>query len=119
VQHFADTVRREQYDTALSSNLQHQLLDQLWTTMRGLEIYWHNLNEDHPLVGMTLAEANLRATTGVYVIAIMRGEETLYNPSAQTLITAGDLMGFMGDHHQIAAMEEWLATPAEVVPAAS
>lgn len=117
VQHFADTVRREQYDTALSSNLQHQLLDQLWTTMRGLEIYWHNLNEDHPLVGMTLAEANLRATTGVYVIAILRGEETIYNPPAQTLIAAGDLIGFMGDHHQVAAMEEWLAAPAEVVPA--
>jgi CPA2 family monovalent cation:H+ antiporter-2 len=111
VQHFTDAVRRDHYDTALSSDVQHQLLDQLWATMRGLEITWHNLDADHPLVGMTLAEANLRATTGVYVIAIMRGAETLYNPSAQTQLLEGDLIGFMGDHNQLTAMDKMLATP--------
>jgi CPA2 family monovalent cation:H+ antiporter-2 len=109
VQLFTDAVRREQYDTALSSNLQHQLLDQLWATMRGLEITWHNLEADNPLVGQSLAEANLRATTGVYVIAIMRGQETIYNPPAQTFLREGDLIGFMGDHAQLLAMEELLA----------
>jgi CPA2 family monovalent cation:H+ antiporter-2 len=113
VQHFTDAVRREQYDTALSSNVQHQLLDQLWATMRGLDITWHNLDADHPLVGMTLAEANLRATTGVYVIAIMRGQETLYNPPAQTQLLEGDLIGFLGDHAQLTAMDEMLANPVE------
>lgn len=115
VQHFTDAVRREQYDTAISSDLQHQLLDQLWTTMRGLEITWHSLDAAHTLVGQTLAEANLRAKTGVYVIAIMRGQETLYNPPAQTRMTAGDLIGFMGDHDQLAAMDELLAMPADAV----
>ena len=80
-------------------------------TMRGLEITWHNLDADHPLVGMTLAEANLRATTGVYVIAVMRGAETFYNPSAQTQLLEGDLIGFMGDHNQLTAMAQLLATP--------
>ena len=117
VQHFTDAVRREQYDTALSSNLQHQLLDQLWATMRGLEITWHSLDAAHPLVGLTLAEANLRATTGVYVIAILRGQETLYNPSAQTRLHDGDLIGFMGDHEQLTAMDQLLATPAQPQPA--
>jgi CPA2 family monovalent cation:H+ antiporter-2 len=116
VQHFTDAVRREQYDTALSSNLQHQLLDQLWATMRGLEITWHSLDADHPLAGLTLAEANLRATTGVYVIAIMRGQETLYNPPAQTRMREGDLVGFMGDHSQLTAMDLLLTKPAESVP---
>jgi CPA2 family monovalent cation:H+ antiporter-2 len=116
VQHFTDAVRREQYDTALSSNVQHQLLDQLWATMRGLEITWHNLDADHPLVGLTLAEANLRATTGVYVIAIMRGQETIYNPSAQTRMQEGDLVGFMGNHNQLTAMDLMLAKTAEPVP---
>ena len=112
VQHFTDAVRREQYDTAIASDLQHQLLDQLWATMRGLEITWHSLDAEHPLVGKTLAEANLRAKTGVYIIAIMRGQETLYNPPAQTRVVAGDLIGFMGDHAQLTAMEELLTTPA-------
>jgi CPA2 family monovalent cation:H+ antiporter-2 len=115
VQHFTDAVRREHYDTAISSNLQHQLLDQLWATMRGLEITWHSLDQDHPLVGKTLAEANLRAATGVYVIAIMREHETLYNPAAQTRMQEGDLIGFMGDHAQLLAMDELLARPAEAV----
>ena len=111
VQHFTDAVRRDQYDTAISSDLQHQLLDQLWHTMRGLEISWHSLDHDHPLVGQTLAEANLRARTGVYVIAILRGQETLYNPPAHTRIELGDLLGFMGDHEQITAMDQLLLMP--------
>ncbi len=109
VQHFTDAVRREQYDTALASNLQHQLLDQLWATMRGLDITWHLLDAGHPLVGVTLAGTNLRATTGVYVIAILRGQETLYNPPAQTTLLEGDLIGFLGDHSQLTAMEKLLA----------
>lgn len=113
VQHFTDVVRREQYDTALSSNLQHQLLDQLWATMRGLEITWHNLDSDHPLVGQTLAESNLRANTGVYVIAILRGNDTLYNPPAQTRLQQGDLIGFMGDHSQLTLMDQLLLDPPE------
>lgn len=113
VQHFTDVVRREQYDTALSSDLQHQLLDQLWATMRGQEIAWHNLDGDHPLVGQTLAESNLRANTGVYVIAIMRGHETLYNPSAQTRLHAGDLIGFMGNHAQLTQMDQRYLDPSE------
>jgi monovalent cation:H+ antiporter-2, CPA2 family len=111
VQHFTDAVRRDHYDTAISSNLQHQLLDQLWDTMRGLEISWHSLDDDHPLVGQTLAEANLRAKTGVYVIAILRDQETLYNPPAHTRMLLGDLLGFMGDHEQIMAMGQLLVTP--------
>jgi CPA2 family monovalent cation:H+ antiporter-2 len=114
VQHFTDSVRREQYDTAVSSNLQHQLLDQLMSTMRGLEIFWHNLDADHPLVGHTLAEADLRAKTGVYVIAIMRGQETLHNPPAHMLMQQGDLLGFMGDRTQIQAMDQLLNVPVAV-----
>jgi CPA2 family monovalent cation:H+ antiporter-2 len=70
-------------------------------------------------VGQTLAEANLRATTGVYVIAIMRGSETIYNPPAQTRLNEGDLIGFMGDHSQMLAMDELLAQSGKVVDAPS
>ena len=75
----------------------------------GLDIVWHSLDEDHPLVGKTLTEANLHASTGVYVIAIMREQETLYNPAAQMEMRAGDLIGFLGDHTQLTVMDEWLA----------
>jgi CPA2 family monovalent cation:H+ antiporter-2 len=76
VQHFTDAVRRARYNPALNGSQEDQLLDQLWTSMRGLEIVWRRLDEHNALVGQTLAEANLRATTGAYVIAILRGADT-------------------------------------------
>jgi CPA2 family monovalent cation:H+ antiporter-2 len=134
VQHFTDAVRRARYNPALNGSQEDQLLDQLWTSMRGLEIVWRRLDEHNALVGQTLAEANLRATTGAYVIAILRGPdagdhagngpaqngpvasdtdandaETLYNPPAQTRLQAGDLIGFMGDNTQLARIDEVLA----------
>jgi monovalent cation:H+ antiporter-2, CPA2 family len=112
VQHYTDAVRRDQYDTAISSPEEQQVLDQLSGTVRGMEIAWRRLDAGSPLIGQTLAEANLRARTGASVIAILRKRQVLPNPKSSTPFQVDDIIGLIGNVEQIAAVEQFLTAPA-------
>jgi K+/H+ antiporter YhaU regulatory subunit KhtT len=45
-----------------------------------LTVYGTDVSEESPLLGASLREAELRQRTGVSVLAIQRGEETVANP---------------------------------------
>ena len=121
VQGYTDAVRRDEYDTTVSSDAEHQALDQMVRAARGIEIAWRLVSEQSPIVGQTLAEANIRARTGASVIALIRNQQLIANPKSSTVFQAGDLLGLIGDREQIAAAEQLLSgTPAaELVPAKS
>ncbi len=121
VQGYTDAVRRDEYDTTVSSDAEHQALDQMVRAARGIEIAWRLVREQSPIVGQTLAEANIRARTGASVIALIRNQQLIANPKSSTIFQAGDLLGLIGDREQIAAAEQLLSgTPAaELVPATS
>jgi CPA2 family monovalent cation:H+ antiporter-2 len=121
VQGYTDAVRRDEYDTTVSSDAEHQALDQMVRAARGIEIAWRLVSEQSPIVGQTLAEANIRVRTGASVIALIRNQQLIANPKSSTVFQAGDLLGLIGDREQIAAAEQLLSgTPAaELVPATS
>jgi len=121
VQGYTDAVRRDEYDTTVSSDAEHQALDQMVRAARGIEIAWRLVSEQSPIVGQTLAEANIRARTGASVIALIRNQQLIANPKSSTVFQAGDLLGLIGDREQIEAAEQLLSgTPAaELVPATS
>lgn len=68
------------------------------TTMLGGDaaLDWVDVDADSDLAGSTLAEANVRAETGVSVLAVQRGEETIANPAPDTRIEAGDTLVVLG-----------------------
>ncbi len=105
VQQYTDAVRRDAYDIAHVSPEEHRMLDRLLATVRGMEITWQTLAHDSPLVGQTLAEANLRAQTGASVIALVRNHQLVANPKSNTTFTVGDIIGLIGDAEQVAAAE--------------
>lgn len=109
VQPYTDAVRRDHYDLNISTLQEHQVLEQLRNTVRNMEIVWRRLDATSPIVGQTLAEANLRARTGASVIAIIRNQQVLPNPKSSTRFEAGDLVGLLGDSAQIAALDQVLA----------
>ncbi len=121
VQGYTDAVRRDEYNTTVSSDAEHQALDQMVRAARGIEIAWRLVREQSPIVGQTLAEANIRARTGASVIALIRNQQLIANPKSSTVFQAGDLLGLIGDREQIAAAEQLLSgtTAAELVPATS
>jgi di/tricarboxylate transporter len=54
------------------------------------------LSSDNPLVGMSLADSRLGAATGLYVVAVIRGEQTIVAPSSDFALRAGDRLFVQG-----------------------
>ncbi|WP_313695797.1 cation:proton antiporter regulatory subunit [Halorarum halobium] len=63
-------------------------------------IEWVEIDESSPLVGRSLHDANVRERTGVSVIAVQRGGETIANPKPEFSIASGDILVTLGDREQ-------------------
>lgn len=105
VQQYIDAVRHDAYDINITTPAEQQTLDQLMETVQGMDIAWRTIPTGSPLIGKTLAEANLRAQTGASMIALVRNHQVHANPKSSTIFTAGDMVGLIGDIEQIMAAE--------------
>lgn len=112
VQQYIDAVRRDAYDIAFSTPEELQLLNQLVAAVRGLEIAWRSILAGSPLIGKTLAEADLRARVGASVIAVVRDHHMTANPKSNTIFAEGDIIGLIGDVSQVTAAERFIKPPA-------
>ncbi|HLA98735.1 MAG TPA: cation:proton antiporter [Anaerolineales bacterium] len=109
INRYTDAVRQDHYDLQINTEEEHRMLHNLLSATSSIEVTWLQLPTDHPIVGQTLAEADLRARTGASVIAIMRNKHLMANPKSLTVFEAGDRIGLIGDGEQIKAVEELLA----------
>ncbi|MCC7447942.1 MAG: cation:proton antiporter [Anaerolineae bacterium] len=101
VQWYTDAVRRDNYDASTPTGAEHRVLDKLITATRGMEIVWLPIPDDSPIVGQSIAEANLRALTGASIITILRDEHLMPNPKSATQFQAGDVVGLIGEASQV------------------
>jgi CPA2 family monovalent cation:H+ antiporter-2 len=109
VQEYADAVRSDNYDTSINTEQERQLLHDLLSASDNIGIAWLRLGTNSPLVGQSLAKANLRATAGASVVAIMRDHELITNPEAQAVLRANDMVGLVGNEEQLSAAQKILA----------
>lgn len=103
---YMDAVRRDHYDTQLNTEEEHRLLSDLLHASGNIEVTWMRLEGGNPIIGQTLAGANLRVRTGASVVAIMRGRELMANPKSSTIFEEGDRIGFIGDSEQVREVEK-------------
>jgi CPA2 family monovalent cation:H+ antiporter-2 len=101
-------VRHDHYNLQIDTEAEHRLLHDLLDAANRIEIKWFRLSEQNPLVGQTLAEANLRARTGASVVALMRDNQLIANPKSMTVFQPGDRIGLIGDESEVAAAEKLL-----------
>jgi monovalent cation:H+ antiporter-2, CPA2 family len=114
IMRYIDAVRHDHYDMLIDSEEEHRLLHDLINASQNIEVTWLRLPSGNPLVGQTIAEANLRVRTGSSVVAIMRNRKLMANPKSVTAFEAEDRIGFIGDREQIEAVEHLMAeTPTE------
>ena len=106
---YTDAVRRDHYDPNLNTEEEHRLLHELLDAVNSIDIKWFRLPETGPLIGSTLADANLRARTGASVIALLREGELMANPKSMTRFQAGDRIGLVGEKEEIDAVERLLS----------
>lgn len=62
-------------------------------------IEWAKVTAESDLVGKTLVESGIRQRTGVSIIAIQRGNETIQNPPPDVTIKENDTLVSIGDRN--------------------
>ena len=67
---------------------------------------------DSPAADRTLAELNLRGSTGATVLAIIREGEQVLVPSGHDRVLAGDVLAVAGSEEAIAAARDVIAVPS-------
>ncbi|MBP6786313.1 MAG: cation:proton antiporter [Candidatus Promineofilum sp.] len=113
IQHYIDTVRSDTYVGIDPGERGYPVLDQLLMSTRGVEIAWHPLEEASPLIGQTLAEANIRSRVGTSVVALVRDNKVVPNPKSNFRFQQGDLLGLIGDTQELEAAAHLLNPMAE------
>lgn len=102
-----DVVKLEPREAQQVANLLGKPLvsapEKLEMALGALELEWLELPERAPVVGKTLAEIRLRSKTGASLVAIMRGESAIPNPSIDTPFAAGDTLVLIGSPAQTEA----------------
>lgn len=120
VQKYTDIVRHDHYDIAVNIPEEYRLLEQLTYALKGMEIVWHELGPENPLVGKTIAEVGIRDQTGASVIAVIRQDQVVANPKSAFQLEAGDVVGVLGAESQARAAQDYLQSldphPASPTP---
>lgn len=106
---YMDAVRHDHYEMQINTEAEHRSLHDLMHAAQSIGVTWVTISPPSPLIGQTLAEANLRARTGASVVAILRDTQVLANPKSHTTFEANDRIGFIGDDEQIEAVKSLLA----------
>jgi CPA2 family monovalent cation:H+ antiporter-2 len=113
VQEYDEIVRGDHYDLAINTEQERQVLRDLLSASDNIGLTWQRLKPTSPLVGQTLAQANLRARAGASVVAIMRKGQLIPNPHPESILLADDLVGLVGDEKQLSTAQEVIALSAD------
>jgi TrkA domain protein len=74
--------------------------DDIKDVFENARLRWIELPAEASIVGQTIGDAAVRSRTGVSIIAIERGEETITNPAKNTDLKAGDVLVVVGTDDQ-------------------
>jgi CPA2 family monovalent cation:H+ antiporter-2 len=106
-----DLIRGESYGLLRQPGLKPHMLADLDAILTAATIDNFLVTADSPAAGRTIAELGLRATTGVTIIAVVRGGQPRTNPPADTRIEAGDILVLFGSHAELDAASKVLEPP--------
>jgi TrkA domain protein len=85
-----------------------KIVEELEMALGELMIEWVPVPDTSPLIGQTLAEAALRAKTGITIIAILREPEPVSGAQPEDVIQQGDTLVTVGKAGQYAAFHRRL-----------
>lgn len=109
VQQYTDAVRSDRYNLAINTDEERQFLNELLLASDNIGLSWLPLSDGNQLIGKTLVDSKLRETTGASIVAISRDGKMIANPTPQTVLTEGDVVGMIGEDVQIKKAKEILA----------
>jgi CPA2 family monovalent cation:H+ antiporter-2 len=71
------------------------------SVLEGGQLDYLAFPEDSPCLGRSLAEIDLRNSTGVTVVGVIRGERTIYSPAGSFRIERGDTLMLLGSSEDL------------------
>ncbi|MBL8181119.1 MAG: cation:proton antiporter [Blastocatellia bacterium] len=108
VQQYTDAVRTDRYNTAIDTKEERQFLNELLIASDNISLNWLCLQEGSKLSGKTLVDSKIREKSGASIVAISRPSGLISNPSPQTTLKQGDVIGLIGDEGQLKKAAEIL-----------
>ena len=105
VQQLVNRYRNRRYRDILPERTEYWGADNLETEIEGLAHHWYILEPENLLVGQSIAQADLRHSTGATIMAIERGKEIYRYPAGKTVFESGDRLLVVGNPEEQAAFE--------------
>lgn len=103
VQQLVNRYRNRRYRDILPERTEYWGADNLETEIEGLAHQWYMLEPENLLVGQSIAQADLRHTTGATIMAIEREKEIYRYPAGKTIFESGDRLLVVGNSEEQAA----------------
>ncbi|BAU63145.1 putative potassium efflux transporter [Stanieria sp. NIES-3757] len=103
-----DEIRTDRYLSIRPELTLASLAQEIRKTASATHNQWLTISADSPLIGMTLASANIRQLTGVTVMSIQRNGETIYYPQADTKFVESDRLLVVGKRKEVALFQDLL-----------
>jgi CPA2 family monovalent cation:H+ antiporter-2 len=111
-----DLIRKEHYGALRGLRLQGRQLDELSQYLAGTTADIYLLVQKSPAVGKSLEEIELRARSGVTVIALVREGKSIPNPGPDFRLAAGDTLILFGSHKELDQATQILSPPGQIEP---
>jgi len=108
VQQVVNRYRTGRYRDILPERAEYWGAADLDLAIEGLQRHWYGLPLDSPLVGLSLAQANIRRLTGATIMAIERHKHLYRYPTGEITLEAGDRLLVVGSPEEHAAFTELL-----------
>ncbi len=111
VQCFADAVQSGGYAQICQGEQPPEGALQQMEAMRAMDVAWVEVLEGSPLDGQSPASLNIRKTTGVSVVGVMRNRIMHPNPEPTMTFKSGDTLMVMGGPEERKVFRERFAQP--------
>jgi CPA2 family monovalent cation:H+ antiporter-2 len=106
-------IRQDGYEMFRSIRAAHRPTEAIHDLIRGVVLEVYQVKQGSALDGRTLAEANLRSSTGAMVLAIQSDSHVNANPAPGTHFAAGDAVLLLGSPEQLARAAPLFSRAAE------
>ncbi len=100
IQRYTDALRRDHYHPDREMGKDHLEISLLKNARDHLELNWERLGQDSLMVGQSIRALDIRRTTGVSIVGVLREGSFSPNPPADFVFLAGDLIAVLGNSSQ-------------------
>jgi len=97
VQQVVTRYRNGRYRDILPERSEYWGAPNLETAIEGLQQHWYVVHENSPLLGQSLAAANIRRLTGATIMAIERHKRLLRYPTGEVILEESDHLLVVGN----------------------